>query len=1520
MTSALGTISIYKPTYYTRNGSIVRQRYINTADSNGDFPVTDSCERSATIMSDDYVKLSFKLLEQYVFEAFAYIWYDNQLFFLKEQYRPTAKGSYYQYEMKFVSIANMLDKHLCLRYLTVVETDPEPEINMNGTLDDMVQIVLGSIQGAASRLSSNQPDLYYTYVLGNLELAEDTLQGTTLQTFSFSGQNISDVLTEIAEVYEIEWWITQESMTSIKLHLCKCECNDTIIVSDTFKETGDSLQPYASRGLLSCEYSQEWSNITQKIIPFGSERNITRKQALEDINGNSMYVSYGKQLRLAPNTDYTVKDHDGNTLTIRTDSVGALTNAGVKSGIETIKQFDDIYPRCHFRVIGVSQQGTDNPIYTIVAAAIKADGESLMSYDDMVAAGLLPLQIEPNETLSVIFESGYLNGREFEVKHSIKEAEINGSMVMQWTLTIVPEEGGDDGVSLPFGNFIPRAKTDAYEGDMFAIFHMIMPQAYITRAQEELAQAAYNELLAIEDTRPEIKCKSEPQFFANQTLCLGQRVAVHSELFGEIQLDANGDIKNDSPSLFASRVTSFSHSLTKPDSVEFKLASSRVEGRLTEIEAVIADQTNDIRGLEQRSLNLSRRGWHDAEEMRNMLDSLAAELLLVGVEKNQFAFTSAIYCVNGNVISQQIDGSTKQVNHFKHLHISAGYIQHTQEPYIKYANGGRWDINEIDITADEDGNSILYNADDTTPSEKAYYLYAVCTSTSTTAQIVLSATTHDSDTDYLLMGILSSEFLDTLKPYNVTSFRVFNRSNGYTQVAGGTITTEQIQDPTRSLIIDFQSTPPRIIARNGAKIIGNIEFSLSENNIQQVLQRIGTIGGENLFDFGNPYQLAGGTSDYTFVVLLSNLQNGESYTFSCEKSERVAGTATKYSVVLYDFAADKSIQSQALTIGNTARSCTFDIPDDGNNYSLLLYAGVSGSTAGNTVRWTDIMIQKGNTETAYQQPAWKQLYYEYETSMEYVATAYIQSKVLLTNLPAGKYKAMMTEEQRGDGATNAYMSNSCLVWYDASLGNPPDSDIMPSYSNRILAVTDWGEEVTLAQTAKVAVYTGTKEWALKAIKGELGTIEFSAAGTWVVRFAHISTYITDANLAETRALDYLKAALQGSTEIAGGLLMTNVLMLKNEKNKVTAGMSGLTGTETDPEKVLLWGGGTYKEALKAIQGLAYLPVLLTKAGAGSNIGCLKVMSDNKTIMVTGADGTMNVVITSETSDYISKNIYNGYFYSYQSYGFIDIPIHNPQTKELLSLPLLPDQNLTLNIDNICLYTQNTDTLGLYSSFEFSVQLIDGSTTTNVPLVAKCAILYVNYFDESTLKERWVATLRADVEFDTIAVSVPSTKTEDYIGVNHSQCTPLDGKTLTSGVTYFVKYEANMGTITRAYDATDLSNENGVTGLSVADYPITNTNAGYIKLIASDIRATAAGSCSFGKLSLFDTNGLCIIASDGITLQKGTSRFMVNISDQLDIVLDGLPTENNTEKENHLYYKQDNTGARTLMLSNTEQNS
>ena len=108
---------------------------------------------------------------------------------------------------------------------------------------------------------------------------------------------------------------------------------------------------------------------------------------------------------------------------------------------------------------------------------------------------------------------------------------------------------------------------------------------------------------------------------------------------------------------------------------------------------------------------------------------------------------------------------------------------------------------------------------------------------------------------------------------------------------------------------------------------------------------------------------------------------------------------------------------------------------------------------------------------------------------------------------------------------------------------------------------------------------------------------------------------------------HLANALKGTTEIAGGLVMTNVLMLKDENGDVQAGMSGQTGTVADPENVLLWGGGDYQDALAAVGGGTPLPVLLTKNGENSRIGCFKIEGKDS---VRVDNGGMTVYITTKS--------------------------------------------------------------------------------------------------------------------------------------------------------------------------------------------------------------------------------------------------------------------------------------------------
>ncbi len=848
MRTALQNITIYAPNV-NNNG---------TLNAIGTFPITDQCERSAQLMGDDYVRLIFKSAEYITFPAFSFIRLSSsqidkeQTFFLKEDYRPQSSGSEktadgvsaesYSYDVKFYSIGNMLRKPICYRHVKVsngasandgYQEWDEPELNVSADLSTMYVIIMESIAQYTNRISSTTlfqkmlatlPANGLTTVGGITEPSTDVklTKGTELSTFNFSGAKIADVCTGVANQFtdekkETEWYIEETAepgsvVNQLIMHFCKCDnAQQTIAeVSDfAWKNTSSNkyLRPVITGGLSKVDYSRDTSNIPQIIVPFGAERNMT----YESVKGIDIYSqmqsTFGKRVRLTPNTTYEVRkplpDGTYEDTTVTTDDHGGLTNDQVNTGDERVEFFDKVYPQCHFRVTKVEtrmKKRDDSviPEYTCTAVAIDSQGEVVQP-----AAGFFPIQIEEGATLSVRFESGYLNGREFEIANKTQKEidpdthQPTGNYSLRFT--IVADGSIEDGTLIPSGNFIPRARDieegGTCEGDEFALFNMKMPQVYIDYARQELAQAAYEKLLEYQETLPDMKCTSMARDFHGISMSFGKRFNVHSEKIGFRMVNGQR-----TPIDFISRVTAFSYKLTKPDDIQFTLSSAIARGVLSEMASAISTMTSVQGGLGQTTRNLSRRGWRDASEVAEKLDSITSEMMLVGNEKYQFAYTCGIDCVDAN--DNPTIGTS---NAFAKLHISYGQLQHTQEPYIGW-HGGLWEIGEADIDTDLNGVPLDAN--------KAYYVYAICSENNTTASIVLSEDSSAADTD-MLLGILSSVFEDQ---------RVFSPTNGYTSIMGGQITTEQIQDAGRNLIIDFSSNPPRIIARGGAQIIGNISF------------------------------------------------------------------------------------------------------------------------------------------------------------------------------------------------------------------------------------------------------------------------------------------------------------------------------------------------------------------------------------------------------------------------------------------------------------------------------------------------------------------------------------------------------------------------------------------------------------------------------------------------------------------------------------------------------------------------
>ena len=107
---------------------------------------------------------------------------------------------------------------------------------------------------------------------------------------------------------------------------------------------------------------------------------------------------------------------------------------------------------------------------------------------------------------------------------------------------------------------------------------------------------------------------------------------------------------------------------------------------------------------------------------------------------------------------------------------------------------------------------------------------------------------------------------------------------------------------------------------------------------------------------------ANSTSDWYYNNLYTGLENTQ-YTFSVGKISVISGSATKVSVLIYDINNAKLIQTMYLNVSNSKQQVSFTPPPSSAALSLLIYAGVAGSTAGNSLKYEHMKLEKGSKAT-----------------------------------------------------------------------------------------------------------------------------------------------------------------------------------------------------------------------------------------------------------------------------------------------------------------------------------------------------------------------------------------------------------------------------------------------------------------------------------------------------------------------------------------------------------------------------
>lgn len=327
-------------------------------------------------------------------------------------------------------------------------------------------------------------------------------------TLDYEGTYCDEALSMLADAAKTEFWT--DGMT---VNLCRCEYGDEAVLG-------------YDNGLVSLEReSADNVKFFTRLFPIGSTRNIDPDE-------------YGySRLQLPSRRPYVEQN----------------TQQGIVEHYER-DAFSGIYPRRIGTLSGVrSEQHTDD------------DGEPFTIYYVKDTS----LTFDPNSyeigglVKQMTFQSGELNGRDFEVNYDTKTREFE--IITQWPY--------DDDTQLPGGLLIPKV------GDEYILWNIRMPKEYYTLAEQEFAEAVDEYLREHDQDRYVYKGRTDYVEVARRrlTLDVGRRVRLESDEY----FPGTG--------YRTSRITSISQSVQYPSEIDIEVSDVLGKGALEKIDEELGE-------------------------------------------------------------------------------------------------------------------------------------------------------------------------------------------------------------------------------------------------------------------------------------------------------------------------------------------------------------------------------------------------------------------------------------------------------------------------------------------------------------------------------------------------------------------------------------------------------------------------------------------------------------------------------------------------------------------------------------------------------------------------------------------------------------------------------------------------------------------------------------------------------------------------------------------------------------------
>ena len=421
----------------------------------------------------------------------------------------------------------------------------------------------------------------------------------------------------------------------------------------------------------------------------------------------------------------------------------------------------EIYPKRVGTVSTVVAVDEKNNFYDIVDTSIP----SSLDYEECLIAG---------ETMTVVFQTGMLAGREFEVKYY--HNAVKGKVARRFE--IVPAD--IDGQTMPNATFSPKA------GDKYAVFKCMLPSAYIcdnatkTGASWDMFRAAAKYLFDNEDLKFTFTGELDGIWSKKDWVNIGGRIKLGGYIrFSDNQFQKDGVLV---------RITGIKDYINKPHSPVIELSNTTVSGSVSSTLNDLKSEEVIVDDLHRDAIQFTKRRFRDAKETISMLEEALLDnftnsinpiavqtmSMLVGDESLQFRF------VNSKTSPVPVTHRIVYDNETKQLTAEAGIIQHmtlginTVSASHKVSEYKFWDMTAYTSAVLDD-------------RKKKYYLYAKVSKTAQTGVFILSENAIKlegvSGFYHLLVGVLNSEYNEE---------RSFVTLYGFTEILPGRITTDKI--------------------------------------------------------------------------------------------------------------------------------------------------------------------------------------------------------------------------------------------------------------------------------------------------------------------------------------------------------------------------------------------------------------------------------------------------------------------------------------------------------------------------------------------------------------------------------------------------------------------------------------------------------------------------------------------------------------------------------------------------------